>query len=102
MGKRTRMQPDARKAMILQAAIEAAKSHGYQNVTRDDIANRAGVSMGLVTKYYGTMNQLRRAIMRAAVVEEIGPVIAQGLVFNDPQAQKAPEHVKRKALSDVG
>ena len=94
---RQRMKPDDRKEEILQAALDLAQEHGYQQVTRAQIAERAGVAVGLVGYYYGTMIQMRRAIMRAAIHRHNLVVLAQGLGLGDPNARKAPAELRAQA-----
>lgn len=88
-----------RKEQLLDTAIELAIEGNYSKTTRDAIAERAGVSMGLVTKYFGTMQQLRTEIMRAAVKRGISHIIAQGLANGDDRASKAPAELKAKAAT---
>ncbi len=97
----TRMQPKDRKEQILLAAVELSKSSNYMRVTRDQIAEKAGVAMGLVTYYFSTMAQLRRDVMRYAVRCEVLEIIAQGLALGDTQARKAPEDVRKKAVATL-
>lgn len=96
-----RMQPKDRKEQILIAAVELSKTGNYMQITRDQIATKAGVAMGLVTHYFSTMVQLRRDVMRYAVRVEIPEIVAQGLAMNDTQAKKAPEYLRRKALESL-
>lgn len=92
-----RAHPGLRKESILSAAVDLSTVRGYYNVTRDEIADAAGVSMGLVTRYFGSMKQLRRDIMRHAIKDEIPEIIAQGLANGDEHAKKAPTELKEKA-----
>lgn len=94
---RSRTNKDLRKRAILRSAIEVAKVRGITNLTREAVAAEAGISTGLITRYFSTMKQLRRAIMRAAVTGEHLEVIAQGLAVKDDQALKAPDELKRRA-----
>lgn len=94
-----RISPEMRKSALLNAAVELAKSQGYANVKREDIADEAGVSVSLTNHYFSNMNQLRKAIMRHAVTNEILEVIAQGITVKDPQALRASDEVKSKALA---
>jgi DNA-binding transcriptional regulator YbjK len=96
---KTRADPVLRKKQILTAALDMAVVHGYQNITRGLIAERANVSVGLITRYFGTMKNLKRAVMRAAVNSEVLAVVAQGLANGDEQAKKAPQEVKEKAIA---
>ena len=52
---KTRANPELRKEHILSVAVTMAETDGYSKITRDKIAEAAGVSMGLVTRYFGTM-----------------------------------------------
>lgn len=94
-----RLTPTARKAEILDAALVVAARSGYDRMTRDDIAAQAKTSSGLVSHHLGTMPQLRRAVMRAAVSRELAAIVARGLALKDPQALKAPDALKRQAAA---
>ena len=96
--KLKRLQPEDRKQEILQAALDEACAVGYSNIKREDVARRAACAEGLVSRYFNTMPQLKRAVMRAAVKAEVLQVIAQGIAANDNQAMKAPAHLRSKAL----
>jgi len=96
-----RANPTLRKESILSAAVLLAAKHGYLRVTRDQIAEAAGVSGGLVTRYFGTIAQLRRDIMRKAVSSGQLTVLAQGLAADDPHAKKAPAEMIQKALTSL-
>ena len=95
---KTRTDPELRKDQILNVAVELAKTGGYHKISRDSIAEKAGVSQGLVSKSFNTMKQLRRAVMRAAIHREIPEIVAQGIANQDDQAKKAPPELKRKAI----
>lgn len=90
--------PALRRAQILQAAMTVAAKVGYGHATRDAIAAEAGVTAGLVTHYFETMTQLKRAVMRAAIQFEVLEIIAQGLANGDANARKAPAELKAKAV----
>jgi len=94
-----RANPEMRKEHILKAAVNLAMEAGYKSVTREGVANCAGISEGLVTRYFGTMNQLRTAIIRYAVKQEIVEIVAQGLAVSDPHAKKASTELKQKAIA---
>lgn len=95
--KKKRMKPDVRRDLILKSALELASNGHYTTITRDQIAEHADVSVGLVTRYFGTMVQLKRDVMRAAIRERMLPIVAHGLAIQDPHALKAPTHIKRQA-----
>lgn len=91
------MKPADRKADILAAAITAAEKCGFGAVRQKDIAEQADCAFGLVTRYFNTMKQMRRAIMREAVRTKNLKIIAQGLAIADIDARKAPPELKVKA-----
>jgi len=98
---KSRVDPALRRAHILNTAVGMAKSEGYQRITRDGLAKKAGVSSGLVTRYFNTMIQLRRSIVRQAVQREVLEIIAQAVLSNDPHVSKAATELKKRALASV-
>jgi AcrR family transcriptional regulator len=80
-----------RKQDILDAALHVAERDGYMLMTRENIALQAGVSVGLVSNYFGTMKQLRRTVMRQAVSRGIERIVQQGVAMRDPHAMRAGE-----------
>ena len=94
-----RMKPADRQKQILDAAIVVAERIGFANVRQVDIATEAQCGFGTVSRYFNTMKQMRRAIIREAIQRKSLIIIAAGLGINDPDAQKAPDDLKRKAVS---
>lgn len=90
-----------RKHSILAAALELAADHGFEKITRDQIAARAECATGLVSLYLGTMVQLRRAVMSEAIRTRNLNVLAQGLVAKHPKAEAAPDDLKREAVASI-
>lgn len=98
----SRLKPDDRKVQILRAAlIVASEEGGYSGLSRQAVAAKAGCAESLVSRYFGTMVEFKRTVMRAAIQHEILPVIAQGLGMGDKHAQKADPELKRKALATL-
>lgn len=98
MSKQIKLEARERIAQILSAALEIAPATGYNRMTREQIAEKAGCPPTLITYHFGTMPSLRRDIMREAVRVECLPVIAQGLALRDSHALKAPEELRRRAV----
>ena len=94
-------KPIHEREVLMSAALIVAARYGYQNMSRDQIADEAKCSTGLISKYFGTMPQLRRAVMRAAVVRGNHTVLAQGLAAGDANAQEASGKSKRDALESL-
>lgn len=96
-----RISKDDRKDHLLRTALTVAKEVGYTNVTRALLAKEANVSEGLVSHYFGTMTQLKRGIMRAAITTGVLEVLAQGLSVKDKDAEKAPDSLKQLAAATL-
>ena len=94
-----------RKTEILQAAVRLAESHGLNEVSREQVAELAKCSTGLVNNYFGTMQLLRRAVVGEAVRVRNLVIIAQALVATDAKtkalARRAPDDLKREALDSL-
>lgn len=88
-----------RDRVILDAAIEEALAEGYQWITREAVAARAGVSVGTINTAYGRMVELKRAVMRAAVERGLAPIVAQGLAEGSSIAQAASPEIKKQAAA---
>lgn len=94
---RKRLEPATRREQLLKIALDLAVVHGYQWITRQQIAEVAQCSEALVSHAFGTMIKLKRAVMREAVRLGTVEVIAQGLAEKSPYAQAAPDEMKRRA-----
>jgi AcrR family transcriptional regulator len=88
-----------RKVELLSIAIDLSKEIGYSHITRDGVAKRAGVSYGLVTHYFQSIENLKNLVMEQAISEEIVEIIAQGMVLKDPLTNKLNPQLKEKVLS---
>ena len=95
MNKRTDLET------VLTAALSVAEVKGYARMTRECIAVAAAVSPALVSLRLGTMVELRRAVMRAAVKRRNIAVVAQGLAAGDPHAQRADASLKAEVAAFV-
>lgn len=92
-----RLAPADRTRDLLAVALELAAASGWRTLTRDAVAAAAGVSGGLVTQRLGTMDALRRSVMRKAVADRCVAVVAEGLVAGDKHARKADESLVKAA-----
>lgn len=71
-----RRRSEARPGEIVQAALEVFAEKGFAGAKLDDIAKRAGVSKGALYLYFETKEDIFRAVVREAVVPNIGMVEA--------------------------
>lgn len=97
---RSRMHPALRKEHILNSAIELAETEGYNNISRDAIAEKAGITGSLVSQYF-TMSGLRIELMEQAVNTENLTVIAQGIINKHPRIKFISEALKKKAIKHI-
>ncbi len=96
-----RLAPALRRKHILDAAIILASADHYMGITKAGIAKTAGIAPTLINHHFGTMAQLRRALMRYAVQGKHLTVIAQGLAGRDKQARKASPELQTAALASL-
>ena len=98
---RERKEPAVRRGDILAAALQLAVESSYNTLTREAIASRADCSHALVSSYFGTMPQMRRAIMGEAIRTRNLIVIAQGLSAKDTRAMGLDDALKREAAESL-
>lgn len=96
-----RMTPAARTASLLKIALHLAAADGLHSLTHARIASAAGVTNGTVVGRLGTMDQVRRSVMRAAVRERCVPVVAEGLARRDRYATAACPALRELAAAWV-
>jgi len=93
-----RMAPHDRRAAILEAAITAASSKGFNSFLLSDVAEQAECSNALVIKHFDSMPRLRRSVMLEAIKRHHLRIIATGLVNGDLTAAKANPGLRKRAL----
>lgn len=98
----SRQHPRDRATDLLHHAVAVAAEHGWENLTREAVAQRAGVSPALVSARLGTMENLRRSVMRAAVRDGVVPVVAQGIARGDKRAMAAGPALRAAVVEWMG
>ena len=96
-----RKTADERREQILNAGLHLARKHGYQNVTREQIADRLGMKSSVLHHYFGTMTKYRRALVRCAITRNDVTVLGQALAAGDRHAKRAPEALRRRAARAI-
>jgi len=71
-----RRRSEARPGEIVQAALEVFAEKGFAAAKLDEIAAKAGISKGALYLYFETKEDIFRAVVREAVVPNIGMVEA--------------------------
>lgn len=97
-----RLAPKDRTKQLLDVAVKLAAQHGWRALTRRQIAEEAEVSPALVSARLGTMEAMRRSVMRRAIATESLPIIAEGLLVRDAQALKASPALRDQAIASIG
>lgn len=98
---RNRLRPDERRAELLDAALWEAEAVGYNFIRREDIAARVDVSPALVTAYFGTMVNLRRDVVRAAIRDGWHVIIVQAIVAKSPLVKGLTEEQRAAAIASL-
>lgn len=86
---------------MLKAALRVAERDGWRTMTRSAIAVEAGVSEGLISLRLGSMDALRRSVMRQAVRDRVLRVVAEGLLAGDKHACRADQALREAAAGCV-
>lgn len=73
---RTRLQPQQRRRQIIDAGRELFAERPYEEIPTREIAERAGVTRGLVHHYFGDKRALFLEVMRESVEMPAAPVPA--------------------------
>jgi AcrR family transcriptional regulator len=63
---RTRLDPDARRAQLVELGLKMLSTRPLDKVAIDDIATEAGISRGLLFHYFPTKRDFHVAVARAA------------------------------------
>jgi AcrR family transcriptional regulator len=75
---RTRLDPGVRARMILDAAVEFFAEHGFEAQTKE-LAQRIGVSQGLIFRYFGTKQNLVEQVYEKVFLQRWSPSWEAGL-----------------------
>lgn len=93
-----KLKPEVRKEQIIKAAMTLAERDGYVNILRRDIAAEAGCGNGTINLHYGTMQQLRRDLIRHAIKQKNFVIIAQALMNRDPHVSDISDNLRHDAM----
>ena len=89
-----------RKQLLIDAAMPLAEQYGYDSVSRSMVAEAAGISESLVSRYW-TAPDFHAALLEAAIVRENLTVLAQGLAARHPVATSAPLELRQAAAATL-
>ena len=98
----SRLKPSARREVILIAAMRLARRPGgWASLTRARIATEARCTDSLVSLRLGSMDVVRRTLMKTAIKYEYFDLIAQGLAAGDPSVRALSPILKHKAVATM-
>lgn len=87
---------------IILAGLSLLERDGQAGVTREAVAEVAGVSPASVSHHFGSISEFRSLLMQTAVDRGVIKAVAWGLVAGDPLAMNAPENLRRAAIRSLG
>lgn len=104
--RRTRLAPKVRKAQILDTAVNAARSMGFGNLTRENVADQVPCASGTLYNYFTSIYDLRNATIEEVIRQldddpndkELLKVLAQAIGAGNDVATGADPTLKRKAV----
>jgi AcrR family transcriptional regulator len=91
---RWRRRRDARPAEIIDAALDAFAEGGFAGTRIDDIARRAGVTVGTVYRYFDG----KAALFEAVIRQSIAPTLERGEALARKRGEGAEALVRRLML----
>ena len=62
--KRTRLSPEARRAQLIDLGVEVLATRTLAELSVEEIADRAGISRGLLFHYFDSKHDFRVAVVR--------------------------------------
>jgi AcrR family transcriptional regulator len=78
--RRTRLEPDERRAQILRVAARSFREAGYDGVSLEAVAEAAGVTRGLLHHYFGSKRKLFLEVVTREVQVPAGvPIVPRDL-----------------------
>jgi AcrR family transcriptional regulator len=67
--KRIRLNPEARRAQLIELGVEMLATRTLDELSVEDIAQQAGISRGLLFHYFASKQEFHLAVARAAAQE---------------------------------
>jgi AcrR family transcriptional regulator len=96
MATRTRTAPEVRRQQIVEIGLYIAEKSHYRDVNLAEIA-RFMKTRGSHISYFFNSNELKKAVLLAAIERENLKIVAQALGAGDLPSG-TPREIKRKAL----
>lgn len=101
MRKYTAEQQEQNKTAMIDAALKMAEKIGFASLTRVKVAEACRVSPGLVSQRFGTLDAMRRDILRAAMKKESLSVLAYAVATKHPICKKFDPALRKKIAAHL-
>lgn len=104
-----RLTPEHRRRQILDAALKVAQRDGLYHMNKSSVAREAKCSQPLVTHYFTSDQQLRKALLIDAVDnwtrdrtdESAATILSQAIVMRDPIVDCLSNASRSEILIDI-
>jgi len=95
---RTNRRLETQMKNLMNAAMEVLEAnHGkYRTISRQEIADIAGVSAGLVTFYFGDMDSIRAVVLAEAIKRGNPYAAARAILDGHPEAENISDKLRKK------
>lgn len=95
-----RLTPRIRCELILSAALKlASEPGGWNKLTLVKIARECHCTHGLILHHFGSIDALKRKLVRTAIKQENFDVLIQALTADDPEAKRMRPLLRQKAFA---
>lgn len=102
MPKRTRLDPEARKRLVLNAAFDVAKEKGVFNFSIANVSRHLLGTSKATIKHYFTMEELRTAVIKEALDRPDGLlIVGQAVAMRHDAVSELPKHIRAEYLKHV-
>lgn len=88
-----------RAADVLSAAMYVARKSGLQGLNRDRIAKHARVSAGTVSGAFGSMDDLKSAVVKEALRIGEWKIVCEAIVLKHPAVKSLSKDDRLRALA---
>jgi AcrR family transcriptional regulator len=95
------MEADDRRAQLISTGLKIAQKVGWRKVTRKAVAEKTDTVEALINRYFGNKEGFRDALMVEAVALKLVPIVAEGILYHNEAALKAPATLRREAKSYI-
>ena len=102
MSNRTRLKPEERKRLVLNAAIEVAKERGVFKFSIANVSRHLTGTSKATIKHYFTMEELRTAVIKEALERpECLLIVGQAVAMRHDAVSHFDENIRAEYLKHV-